>query len=129
MAHANDIYLLAEPIDIEEMDEESQIIIGDQAPTLIQYTIRTIHGLTKSVYERVMRVQENFDEIVALSSQWEKSPMYAREKSTMLISFGHKLEEVKNARYNEVRDASKKIQRLLKEDLLLFHNVSIAKCP
>lgn len=106
------------------MDEESE---NDQfvSPISLQNTISTIHDLTKNIYERVMQTHENFEKIIILSSQWINKPMYMRDKNTKRIAFDHKLTEKKIARYAEVQDASTKIQRLLKEDLLLFHNVPL----
>jgi len=91
----------------------------------LQSTISTIHSLTKNVYERVMQTHENFQKIITLSSQWINKPMYVRDKNTKRITFGNKLTEKKISRYAEVRDASIKIQQLLMEDLLLFHNVPL----
>jgi len=95
------------------------------SPISLQSTISTIHNLTKNVYERVMQTHENFQKIITLSSQWIDKPMYVRDKITKRITFGNKLTEMKIARYAEVRDASIKIQQLLMEDLLLFHNVPL----
>lgn len=95
------------------------------SPRSLQNTISTIHDLTKNIYERVMQTHDNFEKIIILSSQWINKPMYMRDKNTKRIVFDHKLTEKKIARYAEVQDASIKIQRLLKEDLLLFHNVPL----
>jgi len=105
----------------EEVEKEN-----DQLPLKhIQKTIKTIYNLTKNVYERVMKVQDNFQKIITLSCQWKNIPIYSREKCTNLITFGDRLTEIKTIRYAEISDASKKIQILLKENLLLFHNVSL----
>ncbi|XP_025202252.1 dynein beta chain, ciliary-like, partial [Melanaphis sacchari] len=104
----------------EELENDQSM-----SPKSLQSTISTIHGLTKNLYERVMQTHDNLKKIITLSSQWINKPMYMRDKSTKLITFDHKLTEKRMARYAEVRDASIKIQRLLKEDLLLFHNVPL----
>ncbi|KAL4088975.1 hypothetical protein QTP88_024053 [Uroleucon formosanum] len=97
----------------------------NKLPISLQNTISTIHSLTENVYERVMQTHENFQKIITLSSQWTNKPMYVRDKNTRRIIFGNKLTEKKIGRYAEVRDASTKIQQLLMEDLLLFHNVPL----
>lgn len=51
--------------------------------------------------------------------------MYLREKNTNCITFNTRLNEIKTVRYTEIRRTSMKIQQLLKQDLLLFHNVSV----
>lgn len=93
--------------------------------TLIQKTIKTIHELTGDLYKRVMHAQNNFRQIITLSSQWIDIPMYEREKSTKLITFSNRLDKIKTARYAEIMDASKKIHRLLKENILLLNNVPL----
>lgn len=105
------------------MNEETE---NDQplSPMSLQNTISTIHSLTKNVYERIMQTHYNLEKIISLSSQWLK-PMYMRDQNTKRIAFGQKLTEKKIERYAEVRDASNKIQQLLKEDLLLFHNIPL----
>lgn len=104
----------------EEVESEEQPQL-----TKIEATIRDIHGLTKNVYERLMHIQDNFKKIIALSSQWENIPMYVREKTTKLITFGDRLIDLKITRYTEIENASSKIHQLLKQDLLLFHNVPL----
>ncbi|XP_022163545.1 dynein heavy chain 17, axonemal-like [Myzus persicae] len=106
----------------EETYTESEQFMS---PISLQNTISTIHSLTKNVYERVIQTHENFQKIIALSSQWINKPMYVRDKNTKRITFDNKLTEKKIARYAEVRDASIEIQQLLMEDLLLFHNVPL----
>lgn len=103
----------------EEAEEEQNLFVS------IQKTIKTIHGLTKTVYDRLMQIQENFQKIIALSSQWNDIPMYSRDKNTKLIKFDDQLSKIKTLRCVEVQDASKKIQKLLKEDLLLFFSVPL----
>lgn len=90
---------------------------------MIQKTIKTIHSLTQSVYERLMQIQDNFQKIITLSSQWIILPLYSREKQSKFIMFGDRLTEIKIARCMEVQDASIKIQQLLKDDILLFHDM------
>jgi len=107
------------------LNEESENDQSILSPISLQNTISTIHGLTKNLYWRVMQTHDNFEKIIALSSQWINNPMYIRDKNTKRIVFDYKLTEKKITRYAEVRDASIKIQRLLKEDLLLFHNVPL----
>jgi len=87
--------------------------------------ICTKKQVNKNVYERVMQAHENFLKIITLSSQWINKPMYVRDKNTKRLTFDNKLTEKKIARYAEVRNASIKIQQLLMEDLLLFHNVPL----
>lgn len=72
-----------------------------------------------------MKTKDNFQKIILLSSKWKNIPMYLREKNSKFIIFSHRLAEIKAARYADVRDASLKIQQLLKENLLLFHNVPL----
>lgn len=108
------------------MSEKFEVGDVQHSLELIQNTaIKTIHSLTKNVYARVMHIQENCQKIITLSSQWINIPMYSREKSTNLITFGDRLTEIKTTRCTEIRDASIKIQIFLKEDLLLFHNVPL----
>jgi len=107
------------------MFEEGEIKNDQLSPKLIQTTIKTIHSLTKNVYERVMQIQNNFQKIITLSSQWKNIPIYSREKNTKLITFGDRLIEIKTTRCTEIKYASTMIQILLKENLLLFHNVSL----
>jgi len=104
----------------EEIESDQPML-----PLSLQNTISTIHSLTKNVYERVMQTHDNFQKIITLSSQWINKPMYMRDKNTKRLEFGNKLTEKKITRYAEVRDVSIKIQQLLKEDLLLFHNVPL----
>lgn len=106
------------------LDEEGDIEHEHYLLT-IQRTIDTIHMLTGNVYERLIQTQINFQKIVELSSQWTNTPMYTRDKNTKLITFSNRLIEMKTIRYTEVRDASKKIQHILKINLLLFHNVPL----
>jgi dynein heavy chain len=94
--------------------------------TIIQKTISGIHELTKSVYERIMHIQNNFQKIITLSSQWNNIPMYMREKSLNRITFGNSMTEIKMARYADMRNASLKIMQLLKENILLFNNVPLS---
>lgn len=93
--------------------------------TIIQKTISGIHQLTKSTYERIMHIKNNFQKIITLSSQWKNIPMYMREKSLNRITFGSPLTEIKMARYAEMRSASLRIMQLLKENILLFNNVPL----
>lgn len=93
--------------------------------TSIRKTVGTIQNLTKNVYERLMQIQDNFRKIISLSCQWVNTPMYSRDKNTKLITFDNRLTETKINRYAQVRDASAKIQILLKENLLLFHNICL----
>lgn len=72
-----------------------------------------------------MHIQDNFYEIIILSSQWKDIPMYLRDKFTNCITFDHRLNEIKTVRYTDIQRTSCKIQQLLKINLLLFHNVSI----
>ncbi|VVC42906.1 Dynein heavy chain, domain-1, partial [Cinara cedri] len=104
----------------EEVENEQQPLL-----TKIEATIKAIHSLTKSVYERLMQIKDNFKKIKILSSQWENTPMYVREKTTKLIMLGDRLTYFKTNRYKEIDNASSKIHQLLKEDLLLFHNVPL----
>lgn len=113
-------------------DEYETTINGEDADnvqqpllTKIEATIKTIHSSTKNVYDRLMQIRDNFQKIIALSSQWENIPMYVREKTTKLITFGDPLTELKNIRYTEIKDASTKIHTLLKKDILLFYNVPL----
>lgn len=107
------------------LDEEEYVENDQHYLTSIQRTIKTIHILTGNVYERLIQTQVNFQKIIELSSQWKNIPMYTRDKNTKLITFSNRLIDLKNARYAEVWDASKKIQHYLKENLLLFHNVPL----
>lgn len=91
----------------------------------IHKTIKSIHDLTKNLYERTMQIQNNFKKIITLSSQWKNVPMYSREKNTRFITFDHRLSELKITRFTEVGNASIKIQQLLKENLLLFNNIPL----
>lgn len=113
-------------------DEYENTINGEDAEnipqpllTKIEATIAIIHSSTKSVYDRLMQIRDNFQKIITLSSQWEDIPMYVREKTTKLITFGDSLTESKNIRYTEIKDASTKIHTLLKKDVLLFYNVPL----
>lgn len=72
-----------------------------------------------------MQIHDNFHKIITLSSQWKKIPLYSREKQSKFIMFGDRLTEIKNSRCTELQGASKKIQQLLKENLLLFHDVPL----
>ncbi|VVC32244.1 Hypothetical protein CINCED_3A002285 [Cinara cedri] len=103
----------------EEVDDDLSAL------TLIQKTIRTIYSLTENVYKRLKQTQDNFQEIIILSSQWSDIPMYLREKNTNCITFDNHLTEIKTMRYREIEITSIKIQQLLKNNLLLFHNVSV----
>lgn len=94
-------------------------------PTSIRKTIGIIQNLTKNVYERIMQIQDNFQNIITLSCQWVNTPLYLRDKNTKLITFDNRLTETKTNRYAQIRDASTKIQTLLKENLLLFHNICL----
>lgn len=116
------VYLKIDIVHNEKEDDDNNY----QPLTVIQKTISGIHELTKGVYERVMHIQNNFEKIITLSSQWSNIPMYMREKSLNRITFGSRLTEIKMARYVEMRNASTKIQQLLKEDILLFNNVPLA---
>lgn len=51
--------------------------------------------------------------------------MYSRDKNTKIVGLDHRLVLMKKIRCAEVANASKEIQKLLIEDLLLFHNISI----
>lgn len=93
--------------------------------TLIQKTIKDIHDLTGKLYERVVHAQTNFEQIITLTSQWIDIPLYVREKTTKRITFGNQLVEIKTARYDEIMATSKKVQRLLKENILLLNNVPL----
>lgn len=81
--------------------------------------------MIKNVYGRLIRTQDNLRKIISLSNQWENKPMYSRDKNTTIITLDHRLILMKRIRCSEVENASKEIQKLLKEDLLLFHNVSL----
>lgn len=105
------------------MLEEEFEVEDEQASIMsIQKTVETIYKLIKSLYERVMRIQDNEQKIKELSSQWKNKPVYTRDKDTNLIIFDNRLTEVKVARCAEIKDASAKIQKLLKKNFLLFHN-------
>lgn len=104
----------------EEETEEEEFLF-----TSIKKTVKTIHSLTKTVYDRLIQIQDNFQKIIALSSQWNEIPMYSREKNTKLIKFDDRLTKIKTVRCAEVQDASKKIQKLLRDDLLLFFSVTL----
>lgn len=107
------------------LEEEGDIEHDHPYLISIQRTIHTIHMLTRNVYERLVQTQMNFQKIIELSSQWAHIPMYTRDKNTKLITFSNRLIEMKNVRYEEVRDASKNIQQFLKINLLLFHNIPL----
>lgn len=109
----------------EEGEVEEELENEDPYLTSIQKTIRIIYNLTKNVYERLMHIQDNFQKIVTLSSQWSKTPMYVRDKTTKLMAFDDHMVEMKTTRCNELQSASVEIQRLLREDVLLFHNVPL----
>lgn len=100
-----------------ECDENSQ-------PS-IQETIKGIYNATKSVYRRIMQIQDNFERIILFSSQWSDIPMYSRDNDLKIIQFDHQLAVIKITRLAQIRDASKEIQKLLTENLLLFHNLSL----
>lgn len=108
----------------DALEEEEEF---EQQPLLtkLEATIKEIHSITKNVYDRLMQIQDNFKKIIELSSQWENEPMYIREKITKHITFDDRLFELKISRYTNMKDASTKIQQLLKIDILLFHNVPI----
>lgn len=72
-----------------------------------------------------MQIHDNFHKIITLSSQWKKLPLYSREKQAKFIMFGDRLTEIRIARCEELQDASMKIQQLLKENLLLLHDVPL----
>lgn len=114
-------------IDDSEENELEEEEIKDENLSLksIKKTIRIIHTLTKNVYERLIKTQENLQKITALSNQWKNMPLYTREKNSKFITFGDHLAEIKATRCTEMREASKKIRQLLKEDCLLFHNVPL----
>lgn len=122
------MHILCFLIDLVYSNENTlcEEVNGDKSSqTLIQKTIRTIHSLTKNVYDRLMQAQDDFLKIIILSGQWRNVPMYLREKHTNCIAFDNRLSETKTVRYTEIQRASMKIQQLLKKDLLLFHNVSV----
>lgn len=112
--------LYTDTVSNENISENQELSL-----TSIQNTINIIHNLTKNVYKRIIQIQDNFQKIIVLSTQWKNKPMYLRENNTKLITFGHKLTEIKTTRYAELRDASVKIHTLLKENLLLFQNVPL----
>lgn len=119
----HDIDLVINDPDQTETGEE---VKNEQPPlTAIIKTIRTIHTLTKNVYERLMQTQENLKKIITLSNQWQNIPLYTRERNSKYITFDEQLAERKATRCAEIQDASMKIHQLLKEDLLLFHNVPL----
>lgn len=97
---------------------------GNSQPS-IQETIKGIYDATKSVYRRIMQVQDNFQRIISLSSQWTDVPMYSHDKHSKIIQFDHQLAVMKATRFAQIRDASKEIQQLLRVNLLLFHNLSL----
>lgn len=107
------------------MLDKGDIEIDQNHFTSIQSTISIIHTKTENVYKRLLQTQINFQNIVKLSSQWRNMPMYTRDKNIKLITFNNQLIDMKNTRYAEIRDSSKRIQRFLKENLLLFHNVPL----
>lgn len=72
-----------------------------------------------------MQTQENLQKIITLSSQWHNTPLYTRERNSKYIMFDEQLAETKATRCAEIQDASMKIHQLLKENLLLFHNVPL----
>lgn len=72
-----------------------------------------------------MQTQENLQTIITLSSQWHNIPLYTRERNSKFIMFDEHLAETKEMRCAEMQDASIKIHQLLKENLLLFHNVPL----
>lgn len=118
-----DIDLVINDPEQNETDEEVE---NEQPPlTAIIKTIRTIHTLTKNVYERLMQTQENLQKIITLSNQWHNIPLYTRERNSKFIMFDEQLAETKATRCAEMQDASIKIHQLLKENLLLFHNVPL----
>lgn len=115
-------------------EEEEKIEVGREGEeeinippplTLIQKTIKDIHEITGKLYERVMHAHSNFQQIIALSNQWIDVPLYVRDKSTKRITFGSRLDGLKIVRYMEIGTASNKIQKLLKENLLLFKGVPL----
>lgn len=113
-----------------DVNDESDMLEEETAEeefkfTSIKKTVKTIYYLTKTVYDRLTQIQDNFQKIIALSSKWNEIPMYSREKTTKLIKFDDRLTKIKTIRCTEVQDASKKIQKLLKEDLLLFFSVPL----
>ncbi|XP_050529246.1 dynein beta chain, ciliary-like [Daktulosphaira vitifoliae] len=109
-----------EEIGDEEMLEEEIPIISS-----IQHTIAIIHSLTENLYDRMMKIQNNYKEVVNLSNQWNNQPLYIRDKNTMLIEFDKRIIDAKTTRHKELIECSKKIKKLLKEDLLLFNNIPI----
>lgn len=105
-------------INEEEGENESFI------PTIYE-TIQMIHKSVKNVYERLIKTQDNLREIIRLSSQWNNIPLYSRDKIKNIITFDKRLGQIKTKRYTEIEDSSKQIQKLLRENLLLFHNVPL----
>lgn len=104
----------------EEGEGENESFI----PTIYE-TIQMIHKSVKNVYERLIKTQDNLREIIRLSAQWKDTPLYSRDKITNIITFDKRLGIIKTKRYTEIEDASKEIQKLLRENLLLFHNVPL----
>jgi dynein heavy chain len=122
------IYIVYDDIEEEtrrEIEGEEEEENRPPPLTLIQKTIKGIHVLTGNLYERVVHAQTNLQQIIALASHWINIPLYVRDKTTKRITFGNQLDEKKTARYAEIKAASTKIQRLLKENILLLNNVPL----
>jgi len=108
------------------LEEEDKIEEEQASKITIAKTIKTIHNLTKNLYERIMRIKDKEQKIWELSSQWKNKPMYVRDEITKFISFDERLADIKSSRCTEIMDASVEIQKLLMDIFLLFYNEPLA---
>jgi dynein heavy chain len=124
-------YLKTDTIDKEYRLFEVEVAAIDKklkaAETTLTWNSEDISGYIDQVREvvtelnlRVRQTQDNVIDIYKLISQWEEMALYIREEDgEMLLNLKDK-DANKNARYAEIKEASKKITSLIVENKNLF---------
>ena len=110
-----------EVADLDEKLEMAEVTLTWNSPNIWNY----VEGIRKDVdglVKRVKQAQDNVGLIIKETAVWEKSPIFQRiadPKEEPLLNLKDR-EANKATRYEELKEASKNIQKILDENEKLF---------